>query len=325
MPESYKSIDVNLELACDEYSKIQSGLIPHQMEDRWFIYFDKGKLYCHRSWTGCCIYVAHFHSKDEKHILTRIDVNNNKDEYEPKSDFCELKNFNNLVELIIEGYTETTGVRQFRKETALEIFEQELCKYYEDFYSQIKEHYSYLLENTKINLRKSNVTKAIILRLKTYYETQDKIVKFINKKSVSPASDFFVETVAFYLKLLLEQRKKNVSVKSEVRFNTEKGKYIKPDISIWRGNKVLAIIECKTNLGFARKRWEVDFKERKRQLKMAFPKAKAYLLVLSSKNWSGFNEDDERVNSQFFALSNTGKENLLLSLSFFHELSLLNE
>ena len=306
MPKSYKTIAVNLTFSSEEYSKIQYGLIPHQMEDRWFIYFNKGKLYCHRSWTGGCIYIAHFHSKNEKYILTRIDVNNNKGEYRPQSDFYELKNFNYLVELIFEGNSDVK-VKPFTKETTLEMFEQELCEYYENLHFQIKDHYKYLLENTRINLRKSNVTKAIILRLKTYYETQNEIVGFLDKKSVSPASDFFVETVVFYLKLLLEQRNKKVSVKSEVRFDI-KGtkKYMKPDISIWRGNKVLAIIECKTNLGFARKRWESDFTTRKQQLKLAFPKAKAYLLVLSSKNWPGFDKGDKRVNSEFFALSNTG-------------------
>jgi hypothetical protein len=33
------------------------GLIPKEMEDKWFIYFDRqGWLFLHRSWTGACIY-----------------------------------------------------------------------------------------------------------------------------------------------------------------------------------------------------------------------------------------------------------------------------
>ena len=41
-------------------------------------------------------------------------------------------------------------------------------------------------------------------RMKTYYEANDQIKDFLNKKSVAPGSDFFVETVVFYLKLFLE-------------------------------------------------------------------------------------------------------------------------
>jgi hypothetical protein len=32
------------------------GLIPQEMEDKWFVYFENGWLRFHRSWTGYCIY-----------------------------------------------------------------------------------------------------------------------------------------------------------------------------------------------------------------------------------------------------------------------------
>jgi hypothetical protein len=35
---------------------IMGGLIPQEMEDKWFIYFREGWLYFHRSWTGACVY-----------------------------------------------------------------------------------------------------------------------------------------------------------------------------------------------------------------------------------------------------------------------------
>ena len=170
--------------------------------------------------------------------------------------------------------------------------------------NELKCHYSDLLVGDKLRLNSSNITKVIIQRLKTYYETQDEIIDFLDKRSVSPASDFFVETVLFYLKLLIEQRNKKLAVKSEVRFSTKNG-YMKPDISIWKDDNVIAIIECKTNLGFRRNKWEADFKSRMKRLKTVYPKAKAFLLVLSSKNWPGFDKKDHRTGKQFFALSNT--------------------
>ena len=186
----------------------------------------------------------------------------------------------------------------------IESVEREFCKYYSKLPLKLNLHYNKLLEQYKLKLNSNNITKAIILRLKTYYETQDEIVDFLNKRSVSPASDFFVETVIFYLKLLLEQRKIHLKAKSEVRFNTKNG-YIKPDISIWKDDKVVAIIECKTNLGFRRNKWESDFKAREKEFKTAFPKAKAFLLVLSSKNWPGFDKNDKKTGQKYFALSNT--------------------
>jgi O-acetyl-ADP-ribose deacetylase (regulator of RNase III) len=35
---------------------IERGLIPHEMEDKWFIFHEDGRLYVHRSWTGLCCY-----------------------------------------------------------------------------------------------------------------------------------------------------------------------------------------------------------------------------------------------------------------------------
>jgi len=78
---------------------------------------------------------------------------------------------------------------------------------------------------------------------------------------------------------------------------------MKPDISVWKDDQVIAIVECKTNLGWNRKNWKKDFLKREKDLKKYFPKAKAFLLVLSSKSWSGFPEKDDRVGKQFFALS----------------------
>ena len=156
--------------------------------------------------------------------------------------------------------------------------------------------------NCSISLRKSDMTETILLRMKTYYEVNDKIKDFLNKKSVAHGSYFFVETVFFYLKLFLDKRRKNLEVHSERRLERIRGT-IKPDISIWRNDRVLAIIECKTNLGWHRLEWEKDFRKRESKLKSIFPKAKAFLLVLTSINWPGFNPHDKRVGKQFFALS----------------------
>lgn len=39
-----------------EHAKLQEGLVPRQMEDKWFVYFDEPYLFLHRSWTGKPVY-----------------------------------------------------------------------------------------------------------------------------------------------------------------------------------------------------------------------------------------------------------------------------
>src|SRR5689334_3790210 len=50
---TYTSVDFEL---------IKRGLIPEEMEDKWFVFFEKPWLYFHRSWTGAGIYGVEFQS-----------------------------------------------------------------------------------------------------------------------------------------------------------------------------------------------------------------------------------------------------------------------
>lgn len=50
---------------------IKKGLIPETMENKWFIYYEDNKLYCHRSWTGYCIFIVEFLDNQIGVIATR--------------------------------------------------------------------------------------------------------------------------------------------------------------------------------------------------------------------------------------------------------------
>lgn len=80
MPREHMSIELALRFDKSEMDAIRDGVLPYQMEDKWFIFYDqgkndKGKLHFHRSWTGLCPYVGHFKNDDEGAILYRINVN----------------------------------------------------------------------------------------------------------------------------------------------------------------------------------------------------------------------------------------------------------
>jgi hypothetical protein len=40
----------------DAFARLQAGLVPRAMEDKWFVYFEAPELYFHRSWTGQPVY-----------------------------------------------------------------------------------------------------------------------------------------------------------------------------------------------------------------------------------------------------------------------------
>ncbi|MEO8585546.1 MAG: hypothetical protein ABI584_05255 [Acidobacteriota bacterium] len=39
-----------------ELAAVRRGLVPEEMEDKWFVFEERGRLYFHRSWTGFCVY-----------------------------------------------------------------------------------------------------------------------------------------------------------------------------------------------------------------------------------------------------------------------------
>jgi hypothetical protein len=59
---SEHSIQLPFKLVMSEGSlnRIKQGVIPDQMEDKWFVFFENNWLYFHRSWTGACIFKVRF-------------------------------------------------------------------------------------------------------------------------------------------------------------------------------------------------------------------------------------------------------------------------
>lgn len=194
----------------------------------------------------------------------------------------------------------------------------ELEKKYQDYllkqYDELYSLYNNIKLNTDLSLETNDITKAILLRMKAFSDTNNKIKKFLNKRYAPPAADFFVETVLFYLKLTLDKHKKLYEVFSERQIKRHRG-FMRPDISIWDNDKVVAIIECKTNLGWNRIGWEEDFIEREKRLRDDFPEANAFLVVMTSRNWPGIPDDDVNLRKKYFILSkgfqpDTNSENI---------------
>jgi len=52
-------------LSEEEKDKLKYGHYPKSMEDRWFSYYEKNKLYIHRSWSGICVYIIDFSNEHE--------------------------------------------------------------------------------------------------------------------------------------------------------------------------------------------------------------------------------------------------------------------
>jgi len=151
-----------------------------------------------------------------------------------------------------------------------------------------------------IDLDGDDISRAILLRLRSFFRTQDAIKAGLDKVYAAPAADFLVETVLFYLRVALGRLQPSLTIASERNIVKKRGS-MRPDISIWRGDQVIAAVECKTQLGWNRDGWLHDFEDRETRLRADFPNAKLFLLVMTASNWPGFG-DDARIGKQFFVM-----------------------
>jgi hypothetical protein len=148
--------------------------------------------------------------------------------------------------------------------------------------------------------RSFDYSQAITNRLRTFYLLQSEMKDFLDKKVAQAGSDFFVETILFFLKLFNDVESLGFEIKSEQAIQRRRNA-LRPDITIWSGSELLAVIECKTQLGWHRHEWDTHFKDRENKIKEAFPKAQIFLVVMSGSNWPGFG-NDSRVEKQLFCL-----------------------
>jgi hypothetical protein len=103
MPQETSVLRYSAEFSSEEFERISRGLIPHDMEDRWFIYLEGKTLYLHRSWTGICIYQVEFTMHSGKHSVCRALVNRYQDQYGETDDAYDSKLLHYLISNLLLG------------------------------------------------------------------------------------------------------------------------------------------------------------------------------------------------------------------------------
>jgi hypothetical protein len=56
----FQAIDCADAFPAEEWTRLQQGLVPESMDDKWFVFFEAPFLHLHRSWTGELVYRLRF-------------------------------------------------------------------------------------------------------------------------------------------------------------------------------------------------------------------------------------------------------------------------
>lgn len=95
MPAQCTKFLLKRKISEPEMETLKLGNIPQAMEDKWFWYFEDGKLYVHRSWTGFCIYILSFTPGSD---IIEVIANRDPQQYKCTDDTEDAKNLNNLLD-----------------------------------------------------------------------------------------------------------------------------------------------------------------------------------------------------------------------------------
>lgn len=104
MPMECAQLTVERTFTADEMVKVRRGLIPEEMEDKWFVYYEEELLYLHRSWTGVCVYHARFqeHPGGAARLIGAV-VNRDPEQYSATDETHDARMLLYLIDVLLLG------------------------------------------------------------------------------------------------------------------------------------------------------------------------------------------------------------------------------
>ena len=95
--EDPKRIGLVLHFTGKQVEKLKQGLIPKQMEDKWFIFYENDWLYFHRSWTGFGVYKAQLIQQENGYWMKEFWAERNPEKYNNTNDDTDKENLSFLI------------------------------------------------------------------------------------------------------------------------------------------------------------------------------------------------------------------------------------
>ena len=95
--ENPERTELKLHFSDTQFGKLTRGLIPREMEDKWFIFYEDTWLYFHRSWTGFGAFKTQLIKGEKGYLINEFWTEGNKEKYNAPE---KNKNIQHFVFLI---------------------------------------------------------------------------------------------------------------------------------------------------------------------------------------------------------------------------------
>jgi hypothetical protein len=101
MPELQTIIPLGILYNRKQLMLMKRGVIPREMEDKWFVYWENDELFFHRSWTGFCVYKVRFDCEQMGALAVDAIVNRDPDQYSNTDDDYDAKLIHYLINVLL--------------------------------------------------------------------------------------------------------------------------------------------------------------------------------------------------------------------------------
>jgi len=101
MPEQRAQLSFGRTFTASQFAALARGLVPEQMEDKWFIFLEDDHLYFHRSWTGHCIFKVRIFSDQNAYQVAETWVNRDSSQYRSPGDEFDITLIGKLLDNLL--------------------------------------------------------------------------------------------------------------------------------------------------------------------------------------------------------------------------------
>ncbi len=112
LPEQRAELPYARSFTAAEYERLRRGLVPQQMEDKWFAFYEAPWLFLHRSWTGLCIYGVELREEGDGAVVVGAWANRAPDEYRETEADHDAKILAFLIDRLLLGLPATFPIRE---------------------------------------------------------------------------------------------------------------------------------------------------------------------------------------------------------------------
>ena len=103
LPSQRAEVSFRETYTVSEFERLKQGLIPVEMEDKWFMFYEAPWLYVHRSWTGFCIFAVRFELSPTGAAAVESWVNRDRDQYTETRTDADRAHLKFLIEGLLLG------------------------------------------------------------------------------------------------------------------------------------------------------------------------------------------------------------------------------